>query len=589
MSARLKEKNLAGNWKGKYLQSLNELNEIKKTWKNEENNLYKSILRLVLTYSGLDPELDKQFNSMRKNLRKGAVGEKRKQIIDKIIEQTLEYTQDSKKLNPTEENSKLLIGLIKELDLAEQLNPERNKLIKSISKSPDAEKIKKYYKDAALIINRAFIAKGIEGRDEQNPGSVEIKEEDVFEVFLNRLSLPGEIGIEISSLRNRLKILHATQDKLGLVDELIQFLQSLYRENLNNTLDTSDFEHLKEPLFQLIEWLPISTQYDKKIEDIKNKLAELCEEKELLTVFRRIAELVNDFQSSLQDELIETQNFLKNITLRLEGIDKHIHNIAISEEESKNNSESLSESVHTNVRTIREDIKEADNIEIIKQNISQRLMDIEISMGDYIQIESIRREATEQEIQTLNERIKELKTETITLEQRIREEQGKAHVDALTKIPNRLAFNERIQEEVNRWQRYDHPLSICVIDVDKFKNVNDKFGHRAGDKVLVTVAELCASRIRESDFFARYGGEEFVLILPDTTLSQAIAVAENLRKEVDNCTYHYAKDPVPITVSCGLASFAKGDAEETVFSRADKALYKAKEAGRNQSKSENDL
>ncbi|MFT5349846.1 MAG: diguanylate cyclase, partial [Gammaproteobacteria bacterium] len=158
----------------------------------------------------------------------------------------------------------------------------------------------------------------------------------------------------------------------------------------------------------------------------------------------------------------------------------------------------------------------------------------------------------------------------------------RAKTDALTRIANRLAYNEKIKQEFARWQRNAQPFSVCVIDVDKFKGVNDSYGHKAGDKVLKTIAEVCAANIRKMDFFARYGGEEFVLLLPDTALDQAIVVAENLRRKIEVCKFHYAKETVVITVSCGLAQFDKGDTTESVFNRADKALYAAKDQGRNQ-------
>ncbi len=182
-----------------------------------------------------------------------------------------------------------------------------------------------------------------------------------------------------------------------------------------------------------------------------------------------------------------------------------------------------------------------------------------------------------------------MKVEAYDLHKRVEDEQSRAQVDALTRLANRLAYDERMQQEFNRWQRYNKPLTICIIDIDKFKNVNDKYGHKVGDKVLRTVAELCDSRVRETDFLARYGGEEFVLLLPETSLEQSITLADNLRKEVEKCNFHYAKDPVAITISCGLAEFKQGDTPDSVFVRADQALYAAKEGGRNQCKNEHQL
>ncbi|MEQ8938796.1 MAG: GGDEF domain-containing protein, partial [Gammaproteobacteria bacterium] len=176
-----------------------------------------------------------------------------------------------------------------------------------------------------------------------------------------------------------------------------------------------------------------------------------------------------------------------------------------------------------------------------------------------------------------------------TLRKCIEEEKNKALNDALTSVANRMAFDARINTEFKRWQRYNVRLTLCLIDIDKFKNVNDTYGHKAGDIVLRTVANKCASRIRTSDFFCRYGGEEFALILPEPGIEAAQRVADALRETIEKCTFQYKEEVVPITVSCGLAEFKGRDTIDTAFQRADKALYKAKDLGRNRCIAEHQL
>ena len=130
---------------------------------------------------------------------------------------------------------------------------------------------------------------------------------------------------------------------------------------------------------------------------------------------------------------------------------------------------------------------------------------------------------------------------------------------------------------------------MAVWDIDKFKNVNDTYGHQAGDRVLTVVAKLLSQQIRETDFVARFGGEEFVLLMPETPLDQARKVADNLRNSIEACEFHFKDQRVPVTISCGLAEFNDGDKAETVFDRADRALYKAKHSGRNRCCTEQDL
>jgi diguanylate cyclase len=118
--------------------------------------------------------------------------------------------------------------------------------------------------------------------------------------------------------------------------------------------------------------------------------------------------------------------------------------------------------------------------------------------------------------------------------------------------------------------------------VDRFKFVNDTYGHKAGDKALKVIAEILQENLRGTDFLARYGGEEFVIVMPSTALSDAFPVAEKLRAAIEASDFHYREQFVPITISCGMAGFRAGDTPETVFGRADSALYRAKKAGGNQ-------
>jgi len=164
---------------------------------------------------------------------------------------------------------------------------------------------------------------------------------------------------------------------------------------------------------------------------------------------------------------------------------------------------------------------------------------------------------------------------------RERDEQRLAMVDVLTQIPNRLAYDQRLNEEHKRWRRFGQPVCIAAWDIDRFKQVNDVYGHKAGDKVLRIVAECLASRMRLTDFVARYGGEEFVMILVGTTLEAAVQVANEVRESVASLGFHFRGAPVSVTVSCGISEFREGDNLDDAFERADAALYRAKSGGRN--------
>jgi diguanylate cyclase len=167
------------------------------------------------------------------------------------------------------------------------------------------------------------------------------------------------------------------------------------------------------------------------------------------------------------------------------------------------------------------------------------------------------------------------------MQEQVRRERLRAMTDLLTELPNREAWQERLAFEYNRWQRYGHPLTVGVLDIDLFKRVNDSYGHKAGDRVLQLVAREFRERLRNTDFVARFGGEEFVLLFPETGPDDAQRVLDELRAHVGRLPFHFRGEPVTVTFSAGLAGLVSGDTEESVFDRADRALYQAKDNGRN--------
>lgn len=159
-----------------------------------------------------------------------------------------------------------------------------------------------------------------------------------------------------------------------------------------------------------------------------------------------------------------------------------------------------------------------------------------------------------------------------------------ANYDTLTKIFNRRRFFDEAEKEVSRVQRYGGQISLLMIDLDLFKDVNDLFGHQAGDTVLAEVAQTLKKRIRTSDILGRYGGEEFVIVLVAMDSGKALQVAEDVRKSVENLRIAQAGEAIRITVSIGVATSAqdtKGLSLEKLLLEADLALYQAKREGRN--------
>lgn len=184
------------------------------------------------------------------------------------------------------------------------------------------------------------------------------------------------------------------------------------------------------------------------------------------------------------------------------------------------------------------------------------------------------------QVQTLNAAVNHL---ALALRNALlyRQVKSMADHDGLTRIANRRRFEERLEEEAQRHGRYELPLSLILLDLDHFKNINDTYGHQTGDAVLRGMAGLLLESLRSSDLPARYGGEEFAVILPHTSREQAVFLAERIRQRVSQRNFSETKDPVRLTVSAGVAALEPGARGQDLVSLADQALYLAKNGGRN--------
>lgn len=157
---------------------------------------------------------------------------------------------------------------------------------------------------------------------------------------------------------------------------------------------------------------------------------------------------------------------------------------------------------------------------------------------------------------------------------------AESRTDPLTGLANRRSFDEELVRRFDQWRRHKVPVSLLLVDIDRFKQVNDRYGHLVGDAALQWVARIQGGALRQMDVAARYGGEEFGIILPGTKLSDAGNVAERLRATIAAKAFRDGEHEFPVTVSIGVAMTAQGDEPAALIKRADEALYAAKQNGR---------
>ncbi len=177
------------------------------------------------------------------------------------------------------------------------------------------------------------------------------------------------------------------------------------------------------------------------------------------------------------------------------------------------------------------------------------------------------------------EKTDELEKKNQELERKIIEVESISNTDTLTKIANRNFFETELTKEINRADRYRHDLTLVMFDLDKFKKINDKFGHQVGDDILCKISELVSNNIRDVDILARWGGDEFVIIFPELSKEQAHNTCEKLLSIISESK---PANDISITCSFGVAQYQNKESIQALFKRVDKQLYISKEQGRNQ-------
>jgi len=315
--------------------------------------------------------------------------------------------------------------------------------------------------------------------------------------------------------------------------------------------------------------------------ELRGRKRDLLNIHELAELLERVTRFATEQRAQVQREKLELENIVQQMASRLEEITSHLTGELAERNAVQEDSEQLSLQITDEVKQLRLTAEGAPDVVTLRGQLAARLDAISSHLADFRTREDTRIRTYRDRVQRMRTRIAVLERESRSLHETLREEQRLAMIDALTGIPNRAAYDDRIEQEYKRWKRFARPVSILAWDIDRFKAINDAYGHKAGDKVLRVIGQHLARHVRDTDFVARYGGEEFVMLLVGTAADEARTVAEKIRQEIAQLGFHFHDHPVAVTASCGITTFTGADTPDIIFDRADRALYKAKEAGRN--------
>jgi diguanylate cyclase len=337
-------------------------------------------------------------------------------------------------------------------------------------------------------------------------------------------------------------------------------------------------KHIEDTLLGLLEDLSLPEHHRPQAEAMRERLAHGLNWYELLPILDDLAVLMLAVTDSGQHEF---EAYLKQLNERLEAFQGHLQFASDEHADSRSAARELDTQIREQVDGLQSSVQEAADLDSLKQVLESHLEGLLGTMDEHRQQRDQREQEVAARLQGLAERVANMEQEAQGYREHLEIQRQKALIDPLTGLPNRAAWSERLDHEVNAWHQRGNSLSLAMLDLDHFKRINDGYGHLAGDKVLKIIANVLRKHLRPTDFIARFGGEEFVLLMPDSALADALAVGEVLRLAIEACPFHFKGEPVTITVSMGIAQFQPGERSDLALKRADEALYRAKAAGRN--------
>jgi diguanylate cyclase len=337
-------------------------------------------------------------------------------------------------------------------------------------------------------------------------------------------------------------------------------------------------KHIEDTLIGLLDDLTLPERHRPQAEAMRERLQHGLNWYELIPILDDLATLMLAITDSGQHEF---EAYLQQLNERLEAFQSNLQAASEGHADNSSAARAMDTQIREQVDGLQTSVQEAADLEDLKHVLENHLEGLLGTMDQHQK----QRDAREQEVATrlksLSERVAHMEQEAQGFREHLEVQRQKALIDPLTGLPNRAAWSERLEHEIKQWQQHGNTLSLAMLDLDHFKRINDNYGHLAGDKVLKIIATVLRKRLRGSDFIARFGGEEFVLLMPATPPAVGAKLLETLRAAIEACPFHFKGERVTITISMGLATFRAGEHSDLVLKRADQALYRAKNAGRN--------
>lgn len=555
-------------WRDKYLDLIEQYDQLEKSSESRQDQMRRALVIVTLLAEGQSQNIDKPLSTLKKAIKPLSVGRGLEASVEILQAEVARYEkqwqlQGDEVYEKLQKASKNLLSLPCSAD-------DKHRIKKVIKKSRSQLKQWSGYKEqlnswAELIANLNIEQSATTAQKQPSEG------------FFSRLFKRSDESIVEESTTNHTSTEQAEAEAALLAPEA-SAPEASPTESLQDFNQSEIEKDISDMLNRLLTQLVVPSRYLERIEDLKTKLSLALEWPELIPILEQISNLIVEALGNGQEEF---EQFLQGLDLRLETIQHLINNASQGQVNRSEARIAFEDILEGQVNEIRAEVSKKSGLGDLSNSISEHLGMIVKAMQTFSSAENEREAELTQQLSGMKMKLDEMEKLANGAQHAIEEQRKKAMHDSLTGLPNRESYQQRLEHEVQRLIRYKGKLSLIIADIDFFKSINDSYGHLAGDKVLKIIAKSLQKNLRNSDFIARFGGEEFVILMPETTAEEAKVVAEKLRKKIESSPFNFKKEPVQITISFGLSEFCLNDTADEVFKRADKALYRAKDEGRN--------
>ncbi len=606
----------AQRWREKYLQLVEQQEQLEARWEQRVDLLRRSLVRSSIAVEGADAAVERCLQQMRGVLRDGNLDEGLSKLVPRLEKAVLdsERHRQERAVQLTEALHRLAAQL-QALPLPAELRKPLKRFARQLDqRAAQLREIPALLSELSVLQEQAlslqddpamprggFLRRLFGGGGEPlaepatvAQGGVEDGECAVatapsatvrLQPALDDDEVDPAVVADALPLPERLLVEQPAQDEPTAEDEAPQETVADTVADAEHALPVSPepaysvvAERVEASLSGLLDGLHLPEQHQPRLQTLRERIQRGLNWYELVPVLDDLAMLVIAVSDLGQREF---ENYLQTLNERLAAMQDNLHAAHQGHTQNSDAARALDAELREQVGGLQTSMRQATDLASLKQVVEARLDGLLNTVDTYQRQRSEHEDKLGERLQQLVGRIGSLEQAARGLRGNLEIQRQKALQDALTGLPNRAAWNERLDLEFARWQRYGGELLLAVLDVDHFKRVNDGYGHLAGDRVLKIIGGELRKRLRKTDFIARFGGEEFVMLLPGTSSAAGQQLLEALRQAIAACPFHFKGERIQVTLSAGFSAFVDGDTPERVFERADQALYRAKDAGRN--------